>query len=238
MIEYLESIDETSGRRKKTILEMIRLKYTPYSTSAIYKILRKKKEYKIVANNSWNKAGRPSLLDETSIRRIAEEVQDSPGQAYGKSQLNDIIVHHIKQSIIDSGHVPVNIPDQRSHGTLNNYIAQIAMMHDVAIVKSSNPKTNTRYAAENSIRGVFSNALLTASTHFVAVPDEDTSIKTSIQSKDEEIQQLYNMVNEYGGGVPYVPVKSPLIFSTDDTTTFIFEGSETKPSLFCFINLC
>ena len=121
------------------------------------------------------------MLDDATIKLIAQEVQNNTGQAFGKSELNDIIVRHIKQSIIDAGHVPVNIPDKLNPTTLNNYIAQIAMVTDVAIVNSSIPKTNTRYAAENSIQGVFSNALLIASTHFVEVPEEDTTIKNNIE---------------------------------------------------------
>ena len=127
MLENLEAIDKDSGKRRQTILEMIRLTYTPYSIGNIYKMLQKREEHRLVSNQ-WSKGGRPPLLDDESIKRIANEVQNSPGRAFGKSELNDIIVRHIKQTIIDAGHIPVNVPDQLNPNTLNNYIAQIAMV--------------------------------------------------------------------------------------------------------------
>lgn len=232
MLNILEAIDVNSGKRKKAILQMIKLEYVPFKKTAIYDMLKKRSEGKLVKDTEWGSVGRPPLLDQPTIQAIAKEIQRDKGRAQGRDEINQIIVRHIKRMISDAGQVPLNVPDKLNPTTLNNYIAQLSLAPDLTIVSSSIPKTNTRYAAENSIRGVISNLALIGSTHFYEAKEENEEFQKALREMSAESRLFYDLNRRARPDVPIVPVLPHFKFSTDDTTQFIFVGHETKSDKF------
>jgi hypothetical protein len=92
-------------------------------------------------------------------------------------------------------------------------------------------KTTTRFAAENSIHVCISNHALIGSTHFIPVLNEDSDIRSKIESLPESTKMLLDMVSAAWGASVY-PVLPELIVSTDDTTEYIFEGTQNKEPMF------
>jgi hypothetical protein len=159
-------------------------------------MLKKKKEGKLVTNTQWgtSKGGRPPLIDERDVKDIANELQESGCRAFGKADINKLIVERQKAILEDSGHVAINVPEQLNKTTLNNYYAELAFESDIALVNKSIPKTNTRYASEGSIIGSVNNVILEAVTGFVEVHEEDLSIRNQMKKLPKETSLLYNLV--------------------------------------------
>ncbi len=68
---------------------------------------------------------------------------------------------------------------------------------------------------------------MVAATHFIPVEEEDADICTEMKSMPAATRKLYDMVTEFFGASVY-PVEPNLLYSTDDTTEYIFEGTQKK----------
>jgi len=169
-LEFIESKypEHNLKGRSKAIDEMIRQKYIPCKRTAMYDMLKKRKEGRIVLNNEWSN-GRPRIVDDKDIHQIVSNMHNSCGHAYGKEDINNIIVDHQKKKILEANHKPLCFQDEVNKNTLSNYVAQIALHGNISINQKVIPKTNTRITAENSSRGSISNVFLVATTHFVEV---------------------------------------------------------------------
>jgi hypothetical protein len=110
---------------------------------------------------------------------------------------------------------------------LRNYCALLADESNVAISQSHTSKSNTRYAAENSIRGSIATLGVVATMHFISVDEEDADICSGMRLLLESTGRLYDMVMNFFGTAVY-PVEPYLLHSTDDTTEYIFEGTQKK----------
>jgi len=91
-----------------------------------------------------------------------------------------------------------NIIDRSiSINTVNNYAAMLADESNIAISQSYIPKSNTRYAAENSIRGSIATLGVIASTHFINDDKEDDDIRAEIKSLPSGTRKMYDMATDY-----------------------------------------
>ncbi len=161
-------------------------------------------------------------LDE--IKAIAENVEDQSGciisQDYVSKCLSD---HHLKK-IEDAGYVSMDSPEF-STTTKRNYLALIATEVYVSISQTSTMKTTSRFAAANSICACISNPTLIGSTHFIPVQNENSDIRAKIKLMPESSKMLLDMVSAAWGTSVY-PMLPELIVSTDDTTEYIFKGTQ------------
>ena len=55
------------------------------------------------------------------------------------------------------------------------------MTKELSLTQSSIAKTNRWFAAEHSIRGVISNVMLIANTHFIEMDEEDVNIRRELK---------------------------------------------------------
>jgi hypothetical protein len=88
--------------------------------------------------------------------------------------------------------------------TLHNYAAELAMNSNLSLTQSSISKTNTRFAAEHSIRGAVNNVILAANTHFVEVDEEDIDIRNELKEVMPETRELYDLITDSRGGISIV----------------------------------
>ncbi|EJK60466.1 hypothetical protein THAOC_19178 [Thalassiosira oceanica] len=134
----------------------------------------------------------------------------------------------VDQKIKDSGHVPI-LPSNVSAQSIRNYTALIADQGNISIAASVGKKNQTRYASENGIRGSVSNLALVGATHFIAAEKENCDVLRELSGQPYETRRLTEMVNE-SLGYPVQPIRPELLFSTDDTTEYIFVGAKNgKP---------
>ena len=111
----------------------------------------------------------------------------------------------------DAGHIPLNSDRQLKPTTLQNLTAELAMTSELSLTQSSIAKTNTRFAAEHSIRGAISNVMLIANTHFIEMDEEDVDIRRELKEVPLETRMLYDLITDSRNGVPVVPIKPELI---------------------------
>jgi hypothetical protein len=98
---------------------------------------------------------------------------------------------------------------------------------------SPQPKTNTRYTAENSLMSAMAFATTVAGTHFIVGSDwNGQELLTNIS---EGAAQMIQLVRQANGGAPVHLVKPQYIFSTDDTTQYIFKGADPKGNSQCVL---
>ena len=154
------------------------------------------------------------------------------GRTYGHEDINKKIVEHQNKMISEAGHMPLNPERQLKPTTLHNYAAELAMNSNLSLTQTSISKTDTRFAAEHSIRGAVNNVILVATTHFVEIDEEDIDIRNELNEMMPETRERYDFITDSCGGVPVVPIRPELITSTDDSTVFIFCGSTTKKDEF------
>jgi len=90
------------------------------------------------------------------------------------------------------------IDSSKSINTVNIYAAMLADDEStIAISQSYIPKSNTRYAAENSIRSSIATLGVIASTHFINVDKEDDDIRVEIKSLPSGTHKMYDMAAVY-----------------------------------------
>ncbi len=111
----------------------------------------------------------------------------------------------------DAWHIPLNSDHQLKPTTLQNYTAELAMTSELSLTQSSIAKTNTRFAAEHSIRGAISNVILIANTNFIEMDEEDVDIRKELKEVPLETIMLYDLITDSQNGVPLVPIKPELI---------------------------
>ena len=105
-----------------------------------------------------------------------------------------------------------------------NYSALLADEGNIAISQSYISKSNTRYAAENSIRGSIATLGVIAATHFISVEEEDADIRAEMKTLPKSTRKLYDIVTDFLGTAVY-PVEPYMLYSTNNTTEYIFEGT-------------
>jgi hypothetical protein len=139
MCSILEALDTGiySKQRGKAIAEMIRLKYVPCKKSAIYNLLKKRRDGKPIMNPDWISAGRPPLLDSKSMDAIVEKIKEHQGRAVGADDLSKMIVLQRKEMVAEAGFSPVGVPDELKTTTRLAYTAEFALRQDVSIVNKT-----------------------------------------------------------------------------------------------------
>ena len=63
-----------------------------------------------------------------------------------------------------------------------------------------------------------------AATHYNIMVNSHPDMEREITDGSKGVNMLYNMIRKENGNAPIFPVRPELIFSTDDTTDYIFEG--------------
>jgi hypothetical protein len=163
------------------------------------------------------------------MKHIAQSLDKEVGKTCDKSDVKMIIKKIHTEKLEKAGYKNI-IETSICDTTLRNYSALLADEGNIAISKSYISKSNTCYAAENSIRGSIATLGVVATTHFITVEEEDADIRAEMKSMPTATCKLYDMVTDFFGASVY-PVEPYLLYSTDNTTENIFEGTQKKLSL-------
>lgn len=111
------------------------------------------------------------------------------------------------------------------------YRRTVSCSTGVTIRKSVCLKTIIRYIAECSLLSMITYLFTIVTTHFIVLP-KDHKLNSRFPKIDEATdgaKELYRLVQRCNPGMQICPVNPTLLFSTDDTTLYIFKGTEKVP---------
>jgi hypothetical protein len=195
------------------------------SQASIYRLLAIHAKGVIVSGEFSGK-GQPPICSDTDMKHIAQSLDEEVGKTYDKSDVKMIIKKIHTEKLEKAGYKNI-IETSICDSTPRNYSALLANEGNIAISQLYTSKSNTCYAAENSIRGSIATLRVVAPTHFITVDEEDADIHAEMKSMRAPSRKLYDMVTDFFGASVY-PVEPYLLYLTDDTTEYIFEGTQKK----------
>jgi len=105
--------------------------------------------------------------------------------------------------------------------TISNRTTKIALI-TAAIESDTLPKTEQRFIVKYSVQGAYTYALTVLSTHYCE--GDPTPHIARFISQEELPYNVYWVKQAFDSEQAY-PVDPNFVFSTDDTTLFVFEGS-------------
>jgi hypothetical protein len=156
------------------------------------------------------------------MKLIAESLDEEVRKTYDMSDVKMMIKKIQTKKLDEAGYKNIIIK-RICRATVRNYSALLADEGNIAISQSYISKSNTRYAAENSIQGSIATLGVIAATHFISVEEVDTDIHANMKLLPTTTRKLYYKVTDFLGTAVYL-VKPYLLYSTDDTTEYIFKG--------------
>lgn len=173
-------------------------------------------------SGEFTKRGRIPLCNDAEVTAIAQELEKDSGKTINKDDVKEILTKKKNEKIEASGLVPI-IENNVSEGTVRNYTALFADEPNLSLSESSRSKSTSRDTAERSLRGAVGTAAVIASTHFIPLEEEDPDIQAELKTLPESTRMFTEMVSA-AWGCPVYPIDPAYIYSTDDTTEYIFEG--------------
>ena len=133
----------------KAILDRQMHYNTPCSKTTIYCLFDKHANGINIFGECKGK-GRPQICSDHDVKEIAESWELEVGKTYNRTDVELMLKKKQAATMEKAGFT--NIIDRSiSINTVNNYAAMLADESTIAISQSYIPKSNTRYAAENSI---------------------------------------------------------------------------------------
>jgi len=171
--------------------------------------------------------GRPPIATDREIAEAVAHFQKHNGGSLTKDEVKHIICK-ARNDRLEAAGFKVIIADDVSDQSVANYTAYIAIQPGISIAETTTVKTSTRFAAENSIRGSISLLAIIASTHFIPVKKNDPELRKLVKELSKthpEVVMLMNMVSDALGTAVF-PILPQYIYSTDDTTEYIYEGTK------------
>ncbi len=165
------------------------------------------------------------------FRVPTKSLEEEVGKSYNKSDVKMMIKKIETKKLERAGYKNI-IEMSISDATVRNYSAMLADEGNISISHSYTSKSNTWYAAENSICGSIATLGVIATTHFITIDKEDKDICAELKSLPDATRKLYDLVTDFFG-TPLYPVQLWLLYSTDDTMEYIYDG--TKKAYFPYV---
>jgi len=174
--------------------------------------------------------GRTPYAYASDIISIAEHCDSQPGRTFTRSDISDKIQEKHKERLVAAGIQPLVQKDMDAR-TVGRYFVQVADHCNISIAEKAIPKTNTRDAAENSLRAAVATLGIIGSTHLFPVDKLDEDLRKEMKNLPEDTTMMMDMMSRVFG-CPVYPVRPEYIFSSDETTEYIYEGTKTKTDQF------
>ena len=84
--------------------------------------------------------------------------------------------------------------------------------------------TRTRYTAGNSLISAMVLICVVSTTHFGIPTEFQRKVENDMKVTDEGVSLLYKLVSKLYDNLPILPIKLELMFSTDDTVNYVYDG--------------
>ena len=84
--------------------------------------------------------------------------------------------------------------------------------------------TRTRYTAGNSLISAMVLICVVSTTNFGIPTKFQRKVENDMKVTDEGVSLLYKLVSKLYDNLPILPIKLELMFSTDDTVNYFYDG--------------
>ena len=213
-----------SNARSKVISHLLEDKLVSVNRSALYKLIKKEEDRKEI-RPQWNQAGPPRLLKNEDIKEMSTLLTKKSGNSIASDELKAKIQENQMKSAESRGLFPITKIDyEPSRMTLTNYCALVAHEKGVSITDTVIKKTSTRYKAENSLISAMALLSVIACTHYIPAVEWQKDIEEEMKNSSASVLKLFKIMQTFYNNAPLTIVNPALLFSTDDTVQFIFEG--------------
>lgn len=166
--------------------------------------------------------GRKPIMTADEVNALVEENwKPNHGNGFQSGDIEKALLEANKKKKLAQGILPKE--GNVNPTTIDNYRVQLANHPSVSVSQKTIVKSTNRDVSEKSIRMVLSLLTAIGAGHFIPVDEECPEIKRQLKNVDAKCRLLYDMVQD-ALGVSVYPVKPEYIYSTDDTTCYIFEG--------------
>jgi hypothetical protein len=189
----------------------------------------------LCAGSDWGEVGRKPYATVAELETIAKQELNVHGATIGKTDLARRLTKLRETQLQEAGFSTIGNFAKPHQRTVTNTLKLMKSLDGVKLVKKPVHKTEARSVAETSLLSAYTFAVTAAGSHFVvgergagyvplATPDAGV-VSTGTPSGRKS---LLDMVSEANGGFPVYPVHPSMVFSTDDTTLFVFEGQDVS----------
>ena len=235
-IQLLQDYPENSKKKTHLINHLITSNLVPVTKDSVYKLLRRKKALRRI-REEWGQIGRNKLLGKPEANKLIKRLKTHTGSVITA----DDVVQKINETRVreadELGLVPITSRNYKPcRATLDNYLAELANSDGVHIAASVSKKTTSRYTAENSLISSMCLAVLIAATHFIIVQDVNQDVEKMLkQTKNNGVKLMYNLVCKCNKNLPMIPLRPEYVYSSDDTTTYCYEGKGENKASFVLV---
>jgi hypothetical protein len=228
VIKVMKDILNAPGKspsRWQIIKAIVSSKYVPVGARTIERLMNKDENGEVILDDPWlpPKGGQQKAVPDHVVAETAAKLRDSWSNKGLNLQkvVKDMIMNY-RASLQEKAGL-VREPEVPDKATINKYCVALAK-HGVAMVDNVTTKTENRSVNESSQRGPVSNVGIVGATQFEVMDEEDHELNKELEKASVKTRALYELVKRARGGAPIWAVKPQLLFSTDDTTTYIFDG--------------
>ncbi len=200
-MNILLNVPSGNGRVRSQMVKVILYCQTKYNTlcskTTMYCLLEKHAKGINIFGECKGK-GQLQICSEDDVEEIVESWELEVGNTYNRTDAELLLKKKQAANLEKAGFT--NIIDRSILiNTVNNYAAMLADEATIVISQSCIPKSNTWYAAENSIRGSIATLGVITSTHFINVDKEDDDICAEVKSLPCGTRKMYDMASDYFG---------------------------------------
>lgn len=207
--------------RRNWIDEWIEKEFIPVQRHSMTNIVSKASKG-IPISESWGATGRPPLMTVSQVKASITKIHSEQGNTFTRDDINTALRATYESNSRARG---IITPDKNiPRSTTSRYHMLAAAVDPKASIQTSTTKKpETRYIAENSWISGVCFLLVVAYTHFVIGRDPffEANVVPMLPPGSKKIIKMIEGVER----VHVHPIKPRFIFSMDDTTQYIFEGT-------------
>ena len=238
LVEVIKSIMDAHADKKIFQIDVIKAiiasNYVPIGQKTIERLMKKDRDGEIILDEPWlpSQGGKQKAVPDHVVAEKAAVLREGNNEGFDmQDTVKHMIMDHRAKLQEEAGLVAD--PKAPSQSTVDKYCVSMAKA-GVAIVDNVMSKTENRSTNEKSQRGPISNVGIVSATQFEVMDEEDHELNKELESASIRTRALYELTRRARGGAPIWAVKPQLLFSTDDTTTFIFDGKDGKKGKWVF----
>ncbi len=208
--------------------DMIIRKLVPCGRSNLYKILRNKTINPDMILGQWDETitrGRKPFATISDIKDIVQSLKKTPGRVFGENELKEKL-QKIRKQGLEKNFSAIGCLGKISNSSYTNYKTTTGCLGDISFVSNSIIKSNTQFTAEHSLMSTMSFLHTVATTHFRVFDPTKTNATYISDNITEGAKELIRRVKFANKNRPINCVRPQYLFSTDDTTEYIFLGAD------------
>ena len=205
----------------------------PCQLRAIQNLMKDHSEGKVILPVEF-KIGASTVANDEEVVEMVKTLATFKNRVITKDVIREKL-NEIRRKRMDDAGIAVLNDIEVSESTVNNYRALLCCDGNLSIASSYIDKTNNRFIAENSIRAALSTLFTVCVTHLLHVDEYDAATKKELKELPTKITALLMMVSDEWGKC-LIPIAAYYIYSTDDTTEYVFDGRKKNAEKFVLVS--